>query len=103
MGRAIVLSKEGKAYKRDAGWMYQAARGRMFHGDVELQLVLHPRQNKDGSASKNRIDLDNAFKAVCDSLIGLAFNDDKQVTRIVAEVGYPLTNGGVSVLIKERA
>lgn len=34
---------------------------------------------------KGRSDLDNTFKAIQDSLIGVAYEDDRQITKIIAE------------------
>lgn len=73
---------------------------KLLRGNVELMLILHPKTNKDGSESKKRIDLDNALKAIGDSLIGVGYQDDSQITRIVAEVGEPVFGGGVSVQVR---
>lgn len=95
-----VLSKEGKVFKDSAAWTCKAAGMKVLDGDVELYMILHPRSNKDGSASKSRLDLDGALKAVCDALNGVGYHDDKQITRIVAEVGEPMFGGGVSVQVR---
>lgn len=95
-----VLSAEGKAFKTEAAWRCKAAGMRVLDGNVELQVILHPRQNKDGAASKVRIDLDSPLKAVCDSLNGIGYEDDAQIVRIIAEVGSPVPNGGVSVCVR---
>lgn len=60
------------------------------------------RANKDGSANKTVIDLDNALKVTLDALQGVAYTNDKQVRRIVA--GYadePAAGGGLVVEIEE--
>lgn len=97
-----VLSKEGAAFKSAAAWVCKAAGMRPLDGDVELHAVLHPRATKAGAASKVRVDLDAILKAVCDSLNGIGYGDDKQITRIVAEIGTPISGGGVSVMVKGR-
>lgn len=51
----------------------------------------------EGEASQSRIDLDNAIKAALDALQGVAYRDDKQVTRIVATVGEAIEHGGLSI------
>jgi crossover junction endodeoxyribonuclease RusA len=94
-----VLSKEGKAFKIEAAWRCQAGGMRPLDGNVELHAILHPRQNKDGSPSKVRVDLDAILKATCDSLNGVGYHDDKQITRIVAEIGAPVVGGAVSIQV----
>lgn len=69
-------------------------------GSVELFLILHPRSNKNGEASKIRLDLDNSIKAAADAMNGVAYLDDSQITRIVAEVGEPMVGGGLSVQVR---
>ena len=95
-----VLSAEGEAFKRDAGWICKAGGMKVLHGDVELYAILHPRSNKDGSASEVRFDLDGCLKAVCDCLNGVGYVDDKQIVRLVAEIGEPMVLGGVSVQVR---
>lgn len=71
-------------------------------GSVAVRLRLIPKANKDGSASKTVIDLDNALKVALDALQGIAYHNDRQVRRIVAEYGSePAAGGGLAVEIKE--
>jgi crossover junction endodeoxyribonuclease RusA len=95
----MVISAEGKAFKNTAGWLCKTAGVKVLQGDVELQVILHPKLNKDGSASKVRLDLDNIFKPVCDCMNGVAYQDDKQIVKIGAVIGIPVKDGGISVLV----
>jgi len=95
-----VLSKEGTAFKTEAAWRCKSAGMKLLDGEVELYAILHPRSNKDGSASKVRVDLDNIFKPLCDCLNGVAYTDDKQITRLIAEIGEPIHGGAVSVQVR---
>lgn len=71
-------------------------------GSVAVRLRLIPKANKDGSASKTVIDLDNALKVALDSLQGVAYENDKQVRSIAAEYGSePVAGGGLVVEIEE--
>ena len=72
----VVLSERAAAYKWDVkneGCLQGAA----WHtGNVSLTLeVYRPRAIGD---------LDNVFKAVCDALKGVAYDDDRQVVAIHA-------------------
>ena len=95
-----ILSKEGAAYKKEAAWKCKAAGMKILYGDVELYVILHPRMNKNGSCSKVRLDLDGCLKVACDSLNGIGYEDDKQITRIVAEVGEQMIDGGLSIQVR---
>lgn len=93
----MVLSAEGKAYKTTAGWLAKQAKIHLLDGDVEFTVILHPKLNKDGSASKIRLDLDNCLKCAQDSLNGIAWHDDSQIVRIHVEIGLPRKGGGLTV------
>ena len=95
-----VLSAEGEAFKRDAGWICKAGGMKVLHGPVELMVILHPRQNKDGSSSRARLDLVGCLKAVCDALNGIGYADDRWIERLVAKVGEPMVMGGVPVQVR---
>lgn len=96
-----VLSKEGRAFKEEAAWICKAAGMKVLTGDVELYAIYHPRSNKDGSASKVRLDIDGIIKGLMDSLEGVGYENDRQVTKLVVELGEPLHGGGVSVHVRE--
>lgn len=73
-GRFRVPSPQAKAYKADVQKRCQIARTQPLDGSVSITLnVYRPRRVGD---------LDNTFKIVLDSLKGLAWHDDKQVTEI---------------------
>jgi crossover junction endodeoxyribonuclease RusA len=64
-------------------------------GDVEVALSF-------ALPDKRRKDLDNLSKAVLDGMNGIAFADDKQVTRLVLEKHVDPDNPGVHVQVRER-
>lgn len=100
-GGRMVLSADAKAWKTKAGWQAKAAGMKPLDGAVWVSVMLHPRLTKGGEASKTRIDLDASLKLLFDSLNGIAYHDDKQVERIVAEIGSPRQGGGLSVVVGE--
>lgn len=97
----MIRSKEATAYKQLAGWTAKACGVRETKNPVEMHIKLHPKTTKAGLASKTCIDLDNALKVAIDALNGIAYVDDKQVVKIIAEVSTPLTDGGLTVMVYE--
>ncbi len=93
-GSRVYVSDKAIKYKQDVGYLYT---NKIIHGVVRINMELHPKTNKDGSASKVRIDLDNALKVTIDALKNIAFDDDKCIVEINARVGHPIKNGGISV------
>ena len=97
-----VRSAEATAYKSVVRRIAQEAGVMPSEGSVAVCLRLIPKANKDGSASKTVIDLDNALKVTLDALQGIIYENDKQVRRIVAEYGSePVAGGGLAVEIEE--
>ncbi len=94
-----VLSAEARRWKEQAGWAARAVGLRCLDGPVAVAITLHPRLTARGRVSQTRLDLDNPIKAALDALNGIAWTDDRQVTRIVAEVGHPLPDGGLTVFV----
>ena len=97
-GRMIV-SDEAQDWKDEVRWRAQAAGVRPISGPVAVELVLHPKMTVKGQANKTRLDLDAPIKPLLDALQGVAYANDKQVTRIQADLGEPILNGGLSVSI----
>lgn len=97
-----VRSAEATAYKSVVRRIAQEAGVMPSEGSVAVCLRLIPKANKDGSANKTVIDLDNALKVTLDALQGIAYHNDRQVRRIVAEYGSePVAGGGLAVEIEE--
>lgn len=97
----MVLSDEGKTYKAKAGWLAKAAGAKVVEHDVAVCVTLHPRANKDGSASGVVLDLDNSIKVACDALQGIAYANDKQIKRLSAAYGNPMKDGGLTVAVMD--
>lgn len=97
-----VRSAEATAYKETVRRIAEEAGTMPSEGLVAVRLLLIPKANKDGSANKTVIDLDNALKVTLDALQGIVYENDKQVRRIVAEYGSePVAGGGLAVEIEE--
>src|SRR5574343_38173 len=101
-GRVIPNTK-AVAWKRQAAESARLAGVQIMSGPVEIHCRLHPRANKDGTPSKTRLDCDAPLKALLDALNGVAYADDKQVHKIVAEIAGPVAGGALSVRVKGAA
>jgi len=95
----MIRSKEANAYKQLTGWTAKTCGVKSTENPVEIHIKLHPKATKSGIASKTCIDLDNALKVAIDALNGIAYVDDKQVVKIIAEISNPLTDGGLTVMV----
>lgn len=92
-----VVSSEAKAYKQQVAQIAQSSGCLKVSGDVAVYVVLHPKKNKDGSASKTVMDLDNCLKVVLDALQGVAYDNDRQIKQLVAKYGTAVDGGAVLV------
>jgi crossover junction endodeoxyribonuclease RusA len=96
-GTVTYLSAEGKQWKQSAYLSAKQQGGVKIVGDVCVMLVLHPRANKNGSASKAVLDLGNAEKCTIDAMQGVLFDDDKQIQMMMMRYGEPKEGGGVTL------
>jgi crossover junction endodeoxyribonuclease RusA len=94
----MVKSSEATAFIKIAQQLAMIARYKPLQGNVSVSIYLHPKTKKDGTASDIRLDLDNCLKVAIDSMNGIAYNDDKQIIRLFAEIGQPMPNGGLTVI-----
>ena len=67
----VLLSRDGKAFKRDAASWLQAQRTEVLEGDVGVWIVVF--------FPNRRGDLDNRAKPILDVLQGECFHNDSQV------------------------
>ena len=101
-GKGRVKTKAYKDWIKECGWLLKAKRPEPVHGPYHIKLQVSRKRNKDGSFSKNDIDLGNALKATEDVLqhYGVIEND-KLSQSIVME----WTDGqeGMRVTLSEAA
>lgn len=72
----VVKSEEARAYQLEAGWTAKIEGFQPVTGDITVSLDVY-RPRKSG-------DLDNCLKVLLDSLNGIAWFDDGQITAIHA-------------------
>mgnify|MGYP002737229123 CR=1 FL=1 len=105
----MVRSKHAIEYREDVQFLAERAGQTMLIGCVSVEMVLCPARPKDWvkRAKKDpdwfldvkRIDLDNAQKVVLDALQGVAYENDRQITRLSIGLGRPIENGGLLVRV----
>lgn len=98
-GGKVIPNPKAVAWKRQAAESARLAGIQIITGPVEIHCRLHPRLNKDGTPSKTRLDCDAPLKLLLDALNGVAYADDKQIIRIVAEIAHPVAGGALSVRV----
>ena len=93
-------SSEAEQYKVSVNTIATAAGLIAIEGPAAVSITLHPKLTKKGVASLARMDLDNCIKVTLDALNGIAYRDDSQVVRLIAEIGPPMSGGGLSVAVE---
>ena len=99
-GGRVVHSAEARSYRTEVQINAREKRVAPLAGDVSVHVALCPELTKKGDASKTRLDLDNCIKVALDALQGIAFNNDKQVVKLVAELGPARIGGALIVEVK---
>lgn len=89
-----VKSAEARAYAKTVAGIALSAGVRPIVGPVSVTIVVY-RPRKTG-------DLDNSFKAILDGLKGIAWADDEQVKRIVADSEDDKDNPRAEVAVRPR-
>jgi len=107
----MVLTKAGRRFKDDVGWLARKAGiVRPLPGRVGILVEMHPRlpadarerMRKHGDQWEDRVralDLDNVLKATIDGLKSIAFGDDNMVWDIHARRMPPRRVAGLTVEI----
>lgn len=91
-GRTYI-SHQGKEFKEIFRHEAFKVGFKPIDGNVQVNLIWH-------CTKKGRGDLDNKFKVLFDSLKGLAYHDDKQITKIIAEKRQYSGFSGLEIEIK---
>lgn len=69
-----------------------------LQGPVIVGITFHPKARKqEGDKPLKRMDVDAHIKPVLDALIGIAYKDDYQVTRVFSELAEPVEGGKLIV------
>lgn len=104
------VTSEAKSYREQVGWICRAAGVRSpLSGRLDVRLQLYPHRPQDWQARMRKhgalwddtvqcIDLTNAEKVLLDALNTIAFDDDKQIRRYLAERMEPDEHGARVVL-----
>lgn len=94
-GRTLI-SRQGRAYREQVGTLLRSAGVTPQSGPLAVHVELYP-------PDRRKRDVDNALKAVNDSLQhGGAFHDDSQIVWLLVEKAEIVPGGKVLVRIAER-
>ena len=98
-----VRSAEATKYISQVKALALVMRAKPFESSVKVELLItfHPKRTKKGEPSQIRQDLSNTIKVAEDALQGVLYVNDRQVSRIVADVGQAIEEGGLTVEVKE--
>lgn len=90
------LTAKAKRYRRDVVLAMREQKVIQLQGEIELGITLFP-------PDRRRRDIDNALKALLDSLAyGGLYEDDSQITRLCVEKDHCIEDGMVLVMAQER-
>ena len=88
VGNRIIISREGRRYRERVCAIMRSLGVKPIEGELEIFIELYP-------PDRRRRDLDNAQKAVWDSLQhGGAYHDDSQIKHCDAYMREPLPPEG---------
>ena len=91
-GRGRILSKAGREYKQAVRVLALGARLPLLRGDVVLTMTVY-------FPNRRRRDLDNTLKVCLDSLSGVAYADDSQVSELHLYRAYDSGNPRAELVI----
>ena len=104
----VYTPNSTKVYEESIAQEYLLKKGKKYLGPVSMFITFNYKipnsrlkELKNGQVCVEKADLDNLIKIVGDSLNGIAYLDDKQVHKIVAEKKWADSNS-VDVMIFER-
>lgn len=99
----VVKTPAVKLFQSEIRAEFKKTEAEMITGDVELTVFLYPKKPKAYKKGQRvrSIDLSNALKAAEDALSGLAYQDDRQVTKISLYKCPPVENGGMTIIWDE--
>jgi len=93
VGRRVLISREGRAFRTRVCSILAALGVRPLEGPLAVQVEVYPPDNR-------RRDADNTLKSLLDALQhGGAYRDDGQVVRLAIEKRQPVEGGKTIVRI----
>lgn len=93
-----VTPARTRAYEESVGWaLREAYAGNPLSGPLRVTVAVFERKR----APQHHGDLDNYLKAVLDALNGIAWDDDRQIVRLVGEIERGARAPRVEVEIEE--
>ena len=94
------LSKPGRTYKDLVKAKYCKIL-QCHDKNIAIGILIHPKKNKDGTATKKVLDIDNYFKALFDSLKEVLYDDDNQIKRLdYVQYSFAVDKGAISMHVR---
>jgi crossover junction endodeoxyribonuclease RusA len=94
VGRRVLISREGRAYREAVAAIIARRRLRPLSGPLAIEIDIHP-------PNRRMYDLDNRLKCLFDALQhGGAFHDDSQIVLLFARKCAPVPGGMAIVRIE---
>ena len=97
VGHRTIISREGRAYRKEVCTILRSLHVRTLEGDLQLVIDAYP-------PDKRRRDLDNILKSMIDALQhGGAYKDDSQIKDFECHMREPhRPHGKVIVRLNEK-
>lgn len=88
---SVYMTPEGKALKTSYQWQAKAQwRGKPLEGDIELWVTIY-------FGTKRKADIDNFSKLLFDSMTGIAYHDDNQISVLHIKRAYDKSNPRIEI------
>jgi len=94
VGGRVLISKEGRAFRRKVCAILNRVRAEPMDGDLAIEIVVYP-------PDRRRRDVDNVLKSLLDALEkGGAYENDSQIKRLTIEKRQPVKGGHTTVKLQ---
>ena len=102
-GHAVVYKDRGdERWEQAIRAAYVKAGGRMHGDEVAVEIMVRralPKSRRHSDPDTHKPDVDNIGKSVMDALNGTAYDDDRQVTRLLVDKAWRFGTGDRMVVI----
>lgn len=94
--RGFIIPARTMNYQRAVGWAAKRHFSAPLTGQIKVSIILYFRGGRVG-------DIDNYQKSILDGLNGIAFEDDRQVQKVICELVITNMDERAEIEIEEVA